>query len=73
MRSEGDSPEGNCEWLSRLLTCYAAARLVVHAAPLSRMVAVVTTTLFGFAHTALGSKSELTSYQPILLVVQSTG
>ena len=48
------------------------AWLVVHPAPLNRMEAVVTTTLFAFAHTAQGSKSELTSHQPILLAVEST-
>ena len=45
--------------------------LVVHAAPMNRIEAVVTTTLFGFAHTAQGSKSEVASHQPPLLVVES--
>ena len=53
------------------LACLPVTWLVVHAAPLNRMEAVVTTTLFGFAHTAQGSKSELASHQPILLVVES--
>ena len=52
--------------------CLPVTWLVVYAAPLNRMEAVVTTTLFGFAHTAQGSKAELTSHQPILLAVEST-
>ena len=57
--------------MNGLLARLPVTWLVVHAAPLNRMEAVVTTTLFGFAHTAQGSKSELASHQPILLVVES--
>ena len=58
--------------MNGLLACLPVTWLVVHAAPLNRMEAVVTTTLFGFAHTAQGSKSEVTAHQPILLAVVST-
>ena len=58
--------------MNGLFACLPVTRLVVHAAPLNRMEAVVTTTLFGFAHTAQGSKSEVTAHQPILLAVAST-
>ena len=49
--------------MNGLLACLPVTRLVVRVAPLNRMEAVVTTTLFGFAHTAQGSKSEVTSHK----------
>ena len=58
--------------MNGLLACLPVTCLVVHAAPLNWMDAVVTTTLFGFANTAQGSKPEVTSHQPILLAVAST-
>ena len=58
--------------MNGLLACLPVTRLVVRVAPLNRMEAVVTTTLFGFAHTAQGSNSEVTAHQPILLAVAST-
>jgi len=58
--------------MNGLLACLPVTWLVVHAAPLNRMEAVVTTTLFGFADTAQGSNFEVTLHQPILLAVEST-
>ena len=69
MRIEGDSPEGIYEMPSRLLTCYVAGG---PRRPVESDAGCSDDDIFGFAHTAQGSKSELTSHQPILLAVEST-